>query len=197
MLEIEQKYRLANADALESLLLRAGFVLADDQSQVDTYLRHPCRDFSVSGEALRLRQVNDETVVTYKGKRHDAVVKIRPEIELPVGGRCEDWLRMWQQLGFEVAEVVRKRRRVYYSGDLPELNVAVDRVEGLGDFAELEILLSEHVSSGEAIRTITALADRLALREVEPRSYLRQILEKQAAARDTHSRESDRVQPRR
>ena len=176
MLEIEQKYRIAAADVLKAKLAELKFTLSAREEHVDWYLRHPSRDFAASGEALRVRQVNGQLRVTYKGKRHDAAVKIRPEIELPLGGSLDDWLQLWRLLGFEPVRDVRKRREVFVHPDNVKLVVAVDVVEGLGEFAELELLWPEQDDSSAAVEAIQALAARLELTHPEPRSYLRQLL---------------------
>jgi predicted adenylyl cyclase CyaB len=59
-----------------------------------------------------------------------------------------------------VRGVVRKRRRLYLIG---RTRVHLDRVEGLGDFIELEVVLGEGeaVSRGEVVAA--ELADRLGI----------------------------------
>jgi predicted adenylyl cyclase CyaB len=59
-----------------------------------------------------------------------------------------------------VRGVVRKRRRFYLIG---RTRVHLDRVEGLGDFIELEVVLgeAEAVSRGEVVAA--ELADRLGI----------------------------------
>jgi predicted adenylyl cyclase CyaB len=59
-----------------------------------------------------------------------------------------------------VRGVVRKRRRLYLIG---RTRVHLDRVEGLGDFIELEVVLgeAEAVSRGEVVAA--ELADRLGI----------------------------------
>ncbi|MEY4566797.1 MAG: hypothetical protein RLY14_1767, partial [Planctomycetota bacterium] len=44
-MEVEQKFRLVNRDAFESKLIDFGGKLLDERNEVDTYLRHPARDF--------------------------------------------------------------------------------------------------------------------------------------------------------
>ena len=176
MLEIEQKYRLRDMAATRRRLADLNFRLSAEEDQVDWYLRHPSRDFAASGEALRIRQVNQELRVTYKGKKHDAAVKIRPEIELPLGGSTDEWLRLWKLLGFEVVRDVRKHRDVFVHAENNDLCVAVDVVEQLGDFAEIELLWPEDGDTSAAIEAIQSLATKLQLDQPEHRSYLRQLL---------------------
>ena len=49
--------------------------------QVDTYFSHPARDFAATDEALRIRSIDQENFVTYKGPKLDATTKTRREID--------------------------------------------------------------------------------------------------------------------
>ena len=186
MLEVEQKYRIANPQDMLARLQICGFKLEDTQLQIDTYLRHPARDFATTGEALRLRSVakidNNEAVskellVTYKGARQRGAVKIRPEIELPLGGPLEQWLSLWSNLGFTIADTVRKFRRTFVSPLALLPSVAFDSVETLGYFVELESIVPDDADPAIATEQIELLAERLELTDIETRSYLRQILD--------------------
>ncbi len=177
MFEIEQKFRLENRHETIAKLSSLGFEISHEEPHIDTYLRHPARDFATSGEALRVRRVGEKMMVTYKGPKLAGPVKIRPEIELPIDGAFEDWLQFWQHLSFTIAEQVRKVRLVMKSQQYPSVTIAVDSVERLGDFVEIEILLPENEDRAAAVKTIEVLALQIGLQQVEPRSYLRQILE--------------------
>jgi adenylate cyclase class 2 len=179
VLEIEQKFRVADLVSLCRRIEQMQFQKKRLESHIDVYLRHPARDFAVSGEAFRLRQIDDELFVTYKGKRHDAEIKIRPEIELPVGGNVEQWIELFSNLGFSIADEVRKKREVFSAEEYPNLVLVVDRVQQLGDFVEIEVLANE-ADKESAVSQILAVAKRLELSQAEPRSYLRQILELKA-----------------
>ncbi len=178
-LEIEQKFRVATHILLRSKLPSMGAVELPEEQHCDTYLQHPCRDFGQSGEAFRLREINQRAVVTYKGPRQPGVVKIRPEIEIPlVDGSREDWLGIWLALGFKVVAQVRKMRKTYaINWDNINLHVTLDEVERLGKFVEIEGLVGEQVEVEPVQRAILRLAQDLGLEEAESRSYLRQLME--------------------
>ena len=55
--------------------------------------------------------------------------------------------------------------------------VVLDRVEGLGDFAEVEMIAAEGTDLSAAREAVLALAAELGLTEVEPRSYIRMVIE--------------------
>ncbi len=56
--------------------------------------------------------------------------------------------------------------------------MVVDQAETLGDFAEVETLVADEPTCAAAQAAVLALAHELGLTELEPRSYLRMILEK-------------------
>ena len=68
---------------VERILLERGATLSKDCDQVDEYFNHPCRDFAVTDEALRLRKDPDGKM-TYKGPKLDRTTKTREEIEMDI-----------------------------------------------------------------------------------------------------------------
>ncbi len=116
--------------------------------------------------------------MTYKGPRLAGSVKIRPEIELPLALDTADaWLRIWQNLGFVVAEQVKKERQVFHANYLDTNFVfALDSVQELGRFAELELIIHDFSHRDHAQNQIQKLAEKLGLQMVERRSYLGMLL---------------------
>jgi len=179
--EVEQKFIVLD---LQQLLDRLGELKAREmitEQHVDTYLAHPCRDFRVTDEALRLRQFNLEACVTYKGKRLPGNVKMRPEIELPIRqADIPQWLEMMQHLGFQPKPEVRKTRRVFslaYADQQP-FTIALDEVVSLGLFAEIELIVKDAAMLNEARNRIEMLSQSLGLTQIQPRSYLSLLLAK-------------------
>lgn len=178
-IEVEQKFRVADLAALERRLIELGAQPGELESQVDCYFAHPNRDFARSDEALRLRRVGRRNYVTYKGPKLDTSTKTRHEIELelPSGeSAARDAARLLELLAFgRVADVCKRRLHYTLPWEGHELGVAVDHVEGLGDFVELEIMADD--DGLEAARAaIAAVADRLNLSNSERRSYLELLL---------------------
>jgi adenylate cyclase class 2 len=180
-LEIEQKFRIDDPAELRSRLTAMGAAFRGQVVQRDAYFNHPARDFAVSDEALRIRSVGDENVITYKGPKLGGGVKTRREIELPLGAgpsTAEQLGEVLVLLGFRPTAVVEKRRtpgEVTIDGVLYEL--ALDEVEGLGTFFEAELVVDE-AEREQAQQRIHALQAKLGLDRIEPRSYLRMVLER-------------------
>ena len=179
--EVEIKFRSAQHDRLRRQLEECGAVGASPIVQVDTYLTHPARDFAQTGEALRLRRIGAENRITYKGPRFDGPTKTREEIEIPMAEGEETFqqlTRLFEKLGFRPVASIRKTRLTFHLSDLPyPIEVVLDRVDGLGDFAEIEIVAASESELPAAQAAVLGVADRLGLTEVEPRSYLRMVLE--------------------
>ncbi|QDU54697.1 class IV adenylate cyclase [Aeoliella mucimassa] len=177
-LEIEQKFAIADPVAVVERVVQLGGQELSPVEQRDTYYNHPSRDFRTTDEALRIRRTNENTVVTYKGPKLDTQVKTRPEIEIPLA-QAESWPPLLEILGFrEVATVSKRRRRFALAREGFDIEVAVDEVTNVGNYAEVEIVADETQVS-DARQVVQTLASELQLQDVEPRSYLSMLLAKQ------------------
>jgi adenylate cyclase, class 2 len=181
--EVEVKYRLSDHGLLRTRLAERGAIEGAPMTLVDTYLSHPARDFGQTHEALRIRRLGNENRITYKGPRLPGPTKTREEIELPFAAgdtAFEQLIRLLTNLGFRPIATVRKSRTIFQSTEsgLP-LEVAVDCAEGLGDFAEIEAQAATAAELPAVQGAVLAVADQLGLTEVEPRTYLRMVLERQ------------------
>jgi len=178
-MEIEGKYRIADESHLRQRIEDVGGQPMAVEEQVDVYLRHPCRDFRVTDEALRVRCVNGRYWMTYKGPRLEGPLKMRPEIEVSLALQTEqEWLRIWQSLGFETVATVEKTRRPFrIQAGHGSVVVTLDQVAGIGAFAEIERVVNIPSELEPAQLDIQQTALRLGLEFVEKRSYLSMVLE--------------------
>jgi adenylate cyclase, class 2 len=178
--EVEQKFHASHSKELLTRLERMGAKFDDPLMQVDQYFNHPCRDFATTDEALRLRQIDARNFVTYKGPKHDTATKTRGELEFPLEPgeqSASDFCELLQQLSFRPVREVRKTRRVArLKWHAYDVEVALDDVEGLGQFVELEFSAQAENRAG-AIEQLGPLAAELGLENVERRSYLELLLE--------------------
>lgn len=172
MLEVESKYRSTGNDRLEDKLKELGAKKLSAEEMEDSYFRHPSRDFGETDEALRLRRVGDSAELTYKGPRMESKdVKAREEVTLKVSDPLAAQ-RIIERLGFEEMMVVRKRR-VNYLYD--KVQIALDHVEGLGEFVELELVTEDPERAMVVLEEVRAC---LALKDLERMTYLEMLLEK-------------------
>ena len=181
-MEVECKFRVQDAIAIRKRLKDLGGVYLRREEHRDTYLQHPSRDFRKTDEALRIREVDGEPFITYKGPRLTGPIKIRPEIELPmVSGTVDDWLKIWGHLGFVVALTVPKTREVYTLEHCHRsVTITLDHVESLGYFSEIERMINDQCEIEQAQRDIQEVGQRLGLSQVESHSYLSMLLESKA-----------------
>jgi adenylate cyclase class 2 len=176
MLEIEQKFAVADFGPLEEKLRFWGAV-PEPTVEED-------RDFAKTGEAFRVRCVGERNFVTFKGPKRAGPVKVRTEIEVPLGNgakTAEDFRTLLQDLGYRFVAVVRKRRTPWsFTRDGFALTLCLDEVAGLGKFAELEVL-AEEAQADTARALVAAVAAEVGLTRLETRSYLRMVLEAQGS----------------
>lgn len=199
MIEIEMKFPIDDLKNLRLKLVGLQAVAEPIEQHIDTYYCHPCRDFAATGEALRIRRVNGRPSVTYKGPkessgeasgdiaegdRAEPARKIRRELEWPLSPGDRDGDKMAElldHLGFSLVAEVPKRREpfeVLHGGR--RVTVTIDKVEGLGMFAEVECMAESDADREGASRIVGEIAERLGLSNVEPRSYLRMKLERES-----------------
>jgi adenylate cyclase, class 2 len=179
MFEVEQKHRLDDERSLLERLAERGVEIGPSVEQSDRYFAHPCRDFSQTDEALRIRTAGDKSFVTFKGPKIDKTTKTRHEIELPLDAGDPDGAKFGEllhELGFRPVGVVRKRRRLFHlTENGHQVEGALDEVDGVGKYVELE-LQSDEAGLDAAKRVIAKLAAELELGPVERRSYLEIML---------------------
>lgn len=175
MIEVEFKYRIADSGQFEQqLAARADTVFIDERIEVDTYFEHPCRDFAKTDEALRVREVNGITSLTWKGERLDLVSQTRRELEVGISsGSAKTVNELLCVLAFQPVLVVKKLRRTYsVSGQNFDVRLCIYTVEGLPPHVELEILRPDETTRLAATEALKNLAILLNLVEPESRTYL-------------------------
>lgn len=177
--EVERKYWLDDERAVVQSAAALGGSFGPQERQSDTYYAHPARDFAVSDEALRIRRIGPVAKITYKGPKIDAGSKTRREIEIELSGGIEgarQHAELLEALGFRpVAEVTKHRRKALLVWQGHEVEVALDSVESLGAFVELETSADDE-GLAVAQQCLCSLAERLSLQRDERRSYLELLL---------------------
>jgi len=180
--EVEQKHRITIASETDIGIVLAsyGATLGEPAHQSDQYFAHPSRDFATTDEALRIRTEGERSFITYKGPKVDQTTKTRLEIDLPLDSSDADGKKMEKLLkaiGFSSVATVHKTRRSFsieYSGK--KVKGALDLVDKLGAFVELE-LMADEAELDEAKRIISELAKKLDLGPTLRRSYLEMQLD--------------------
>ena len=170
--EIELKAYCDNPDKIINNILSADGIFINTENHEDLYFNHPGKDFAVTDEALRLRKIDDKSVITYKGPKLAGFVKTRIEEETGIDdfGKVREILL---HLEFKEVLVVNKKRDVY---KLNDITICIDYVNGLGVFIELEIMSGNR---DWAEKELLLIAEKLGLTIFEKKSYLELLLDKQ------------------
>ncbi len=170
MLEIEIKTPVADHEDVKRRLAELNAIHVERVEQSDSYFAHPCRDFGVTDEALRVRRQGGKETLYYKGPKVDAETKTREEIAVPLSD-AEAMKTVLQRLGFVPVVILDKERDIY---QLDGVEVALDTVNGLGHFVELEVQ-GDDIEGGKA--KLKEAMRSLGLEGSERRSYLELMLE--------------------
>lgn len=174
MIEVEVKVR-KNHEKVRSILKKIGAAKIRVEIQSDTYFAAPHRDFAKTDEALRIRSLDGQAMLTYKGPKLDGVSKTREELETPVDEVTIT--RILHALGFSESGIIRKIREVFRVG---EVTICLDAVEGLGEFLEVEIVAENKKDLAVSREKLFELLKQFGVEEKDSirTSYLEMILDK-------------------
>jgi adenylate cyclase class 2 len=176
MLEVELKVRVPSLDPVRIRLFDSQAKFVGKVHEHDIFYNAPHRDFGVTDEAVRVRYADDRAVVTYKGPKIKKFgLKAREELNFGVESG-EAFETMLLRLGFTKTAEVDKWRENYRFGNA---TISLDDVEGLGTFAEIEVIAENEADNPTA--QIEKIAKEIGV-VGEPilESYLELILAKKA-----------------
>jgi adenylate cyclase class 2 len=176
MLEVELKVRIPSPAPVRERLNRKNAEFLGREHEHDVFYNAPHRDFGKTDEAVRVRYTGDRAVVTYKGPKIQSFgLKAREELNFAVESG-EAFETMLLRLGFFKTLEVNKWRENYRLGDA---SVCLDDVEGLGTFAEIEVMAED--AEQNPTGAIEGIAREIGVTG-EPilESYLELLLAKQA-----------------
>ncbi|MBV8551709.1 MAG: class IV adenylate cyclase [Acidobacteriaceae bacterium] len=136
--ETEVKVRLGRAADIVHVMKAAGFrVSVPRLFEANTLYDTPDQDLRRKSMLLRLREVGDKVVLTWKGRNEPGAHKIRPERETTVGsaGVLEEILG---HLGYHPSFRYEKYRTEFVSDAAPSAGVVTVDETPIGDFLEIE-----------------------------------------------------------
>jgi len=177
MLEVELKVKIPSLDPVREQLVRSNARSGGKVHEHDIYYNAPHRDFGQTDEAVRVRYTDNHAVVTYKGPKIKKFgLKAREELNFAVeSGKTFE--TMLDRLGFTRTLEVNKGRETFKFGTA---SVSLDTVEGLGTFAEIEVIVENE--SDNPTGQIEKIAKEIGV-EGKPilESYLELLLAKRSA----------------
>ena len=146
----------ARVDSLDALALRVASVASEGPIEIvqdDTFFR-------CDGGRLKLRIfANGQGELIFYRRADQAGPKESFYLHSPTS--APDSLRESLALAYGEAGRVRKRRTLYLVG---RTRVHLDRVEGLGEFLELEVVLAEGEAAEAGVREARELMEKLGVR---------------------------------
>ncbi len=168
MQNVEAKFKLANLVHAREVAARLGFEASGILSQRDTF-------FQVAHGKLKLREEAAGAWLIHYRRRREGGLELSDYEIVPVPEPARTRSMLASALGI-MAEV-RKERTLLMRGNI---RLHLDRVEGLGDFGEIEAVLESgeiSESNRDAVREILSALD-INERDLIGVSYFEMMLKK-------------------
>lgn len=159
MVEVEIKVSVKERNLLEEKLMQSGFVKGDLLKESDFYFDSDFHKIKENGMALRIRSCENltansvENFMTFKGPKMDQISMTRKELEMQIES-AEIGKEIFTSLGYTLVRPVIKRRQYFHRDTI---TACLDQVEDLGDFMELEIVVSQEAEKDAALSGIFTL----------------------------------------
>lgn len=178
MLEVEVKAHVGDFEEIKVKLSQVGAQKQGVEHQKDTYFNAPHRDYAVTDEALRIREVSQEDgtvefILTYKGAKLDQASKTRREIEVYVDNEKKA-AALLEGIGFRPVKTIRKDRTIYHYRDY---TIALDEVYGVGKFVEIERGVQEGEDYQDALEDIFRIYREIGVEDGFERQSYMELLE--------------------
>ncbi len=163
MIEVEVKVSVKDRKQAEEKLLQKGFSKGELLRESDFYFESKYNNLKEKDMALRIRSCENltmnssENFMTFKGPKMDDISMTRKEVEMKIEN-AETGKEILRSLGYEAVYPVLKLRQHFYMG---ELTACLDRVDGLGEFLELEIIVPQENEKAAALNKIISLLHEL------------------------------------
>jgi len=160
VIEVEIRSRIKNIDFLRESLKKTGASFIENKKQIDKVFGSPIfldenTKVIEGGLSARIRQVDDKIQLEFK-----EIVREGGGLEVEAGlDRMEDGISFLNKLNFTEAFTISKTREIYSYKDFL---ISVDRVDGLGDFIEVEKMVQNQGEISKARGECLGLLKQLA-----------------------------------
>jgi adenylate cyclase, class 2 len=171
--EVERKRAVPShkADNVLSELKRQRFTLVEKLDEEDTYFSRADIDYMKTVECLRVRRKSGFSEITYKpptvhGRMSKSGITAKRELNVMLHdeGQAQLAVELLKIIGLVPLVRVVKRRQVFRSPDLPRVSIALDVLERVGQFIEIEVMATD---KDEALRMIEVLERDLGVESFE------------------------------
>ena len=159
MIEVEIKVEVKNRSEIEDKLLDLGFLKSEKIKETDLYFDTLEDSIRNNDNALRLRSSENLTTkenqhfITFKGPKLDQISMTRQELETKIedAGVIKE---LFSSLGYVKMYSVIKTRQYF---TMESMNACIDEVNDLGEFLELEMVVSEEERESALVNIIAFL----------------------------------------
>jgi len=172
-MELEVKFRCDSVQRVMSKALELGFILKKKKHQIDTYFivnkktKYGTRDY------LRIRE--DLSSNSLSLDYHKVLSELETdETEIKIVDK-EGIIKILELLGYDIVCVVNKIREQYEKDNVV---ITVDKVEGLGNFVEIEINEELTDSNRNKIYSIATNLELMEKDRVSKKGYPDLLMEK-------------------
>ena len=152
-IELEASYVLEEGYNVYEKLNKNGFVFESKTVEEDTYYTDKEEVFIKDRVCLRTRKTNEDMLeLTYKPKTDDNTEKYgKREVNIELNVKdYEDIKFVISQLGYVEYVSFKKLREVYSKNiDGVQYSVMVDKIDGVGEYIELELLVDTEEEKGK------------------------------------------------
>lgn len=138
----EIKCPISNPEQIHDVLISLSADYKGEDHQIDTY-------FHVSEGRLKLREGTIENTLIRYHRAEVKAVKNSNVIFQPIEQTAVSGLKAILVDAYSVWKVVDKRRRIYFIGNV---KFHIDRLEGLGDFMEIEAISTDGSMPSEVLK---------------------------------------------
>lgn len=171
MIEVERKFRLI-PEKIEVVRAYLKNISSDPLSihQIDSvylYRMSSFKDFKLGDPVIRIRSVDEKTILTYKKSINKEGDRIEHELTIDSASIADALLK---ELGFNFVIKVEKDRSEYKFNDI---TFCLDDVSDLGIFLEIEIVCQSNDEVESAQKKIMKLASQIGFSDLdlETRKY--------------------------
>ena len=164
MIEVEVKIPIESIEEIEGQLIHNGFKYQKTVVETDTYFTSDYYDMRKHDKALRIRTTENRDTgemraqLGCKGPKLDNISMTRKETEIEIR-EPEKMKEILKELEFYPAFCRVKKTRSYYSKK--RMTAAVDQVENLGSFLELEILVEKEADREKGLEEIKSVMKQI------------------------------------
>ena len=135
MQEVELKFLDVDVEEIKKKITGLGAKKIYEKDQENFFFFKEDFDFRDSSQRiLRLRKIDDNLILTYKGPNESSKMHNREEIEIKVNDK-EKTILLFERLGFTKTDILRQHREHYAMGDI---HFEFDTINNLPTYLEIE-----------------------------------------------------------